>query len=177
MREPTFLILTALTGSGPLHGYGIVQQVSARSGGRVTLLPGTLYTALDRLVAQGLVEHDRDEAVDGRLRRYYRLTGDGRTALGPAGFALANLAYAATVVLWGPPIAMSAPALLGHHLAEDHAGRHPLREWLGQPTFALFLLAGAMTAGAGLGIAALPHTQVPRAGSYPGTTTAPARRP
>ena len=81
MREPTFLILTALTGSGPLHGYGIVQQVSALSGGRVTLLPGTLYTALDRLVAQGLVEHDRDEAVDGRLRRYYRLTHDGRTAL------------------------------------------------------------------------------------------------
>jgi DNA-binding PadR family transcriptional regulator len=68
-------------GGGPLHGYGIVQQVSTLSGGRVTLLSGTLYTALDRLVAQGPAEHDRDAAVDGRLRRYHRLTGDGRTAL------------------------------------------------------------------------------------------------
>lgn len=81
MREPTFLILTALAGGESRHGYGIVRQVATLSGGRVSLLPGTLYTALDRLVAQGLVEHDRDEAVDGRLRRYYRLTSAGRTAL------------------------------------------------------------------------------------------------
>ncbi|HEU5111278.1 MAG TPA: helix-turn-helix transcriptional regulator [Micromonosporaceae bacterium] len=80
MREPTFLILTALAG-GPRHGYGIVQDVAALSGGRVTLLPGTLYTALDRLTAQGLVERDREEVIDGRLRRYYRLSAAGLAAL------------------------------------------------------------------------------------------------
>jgi DNA-binding PadR family transcriptional regulator len=80
MREPTFLILTALAGS-PRHGYGIVQEVGALSDGRVSLLTGTLYTALDRLAAEGLVEHDRDEEVDGRVRRYYRLTAEGLTAL------------------------------------------------------------------------------------------------
>ncbi|SCE68730.1 Transcriptional regulator PadR-like family protein [Micromonospora viridifaciens] len=80
MREPTFLILTALA-AGPRHGYGIIQEVVALSEQRVTLLPGTLYTALDRLTAQGLVEPDREEVVDGRLRRYYRLTPGGLDAL------------------------------------------------------------------------------------------------
>jgi DNA-binding PadR family transcriptional regulator len=80
MREPTFLILTALAGE-PRHGYGIVREVQALSGGRVSLLTGTLYTALDRLTAEGLVEPDHEEEVDSRLRRYYRLTAAGLTAL------------------------------------------------------------------------------------------------
>ena len=44
------------------------------SGGRVRLRPGALYTALDRLRADELIGVDREEVVDGRLRRYYRLT-------------------------------------------------------------------------------------------------------
>ncbi|WP_203662607.1 PadR family transcriptional regulator [Actinocatenispora rupis] len=80
MREPTFLILTALA-DGPRHGYGVIKDVSELSAGRITLLAGTLYTALDRLTAEGLVEPDHEERVDGRLRRYYRLTDTGRTAL------------------------------------------------------------------------------------------------
>ncbi|RKN49023.1 PadR family transcriptional regulator [Micromonospora costi] len=94
MREPTFLILTALAG-GPRHGYGIIREVTTLSEGRVTLLPGTLYTALDRLTAQGHVAHDRDETVDGRLRRYYRLTPDGRRALEVETVRLRQLATAA----------------------------------------------------------------------------------
>ncbi|WP_344616454.1 PadR family transcriptional regulator [Dactylosporangium salmoneum] len=80
MREPTFLILTALADS-PRHGYGIVQEISALSDGRVSLLTGTLYTALDRLTAEGLIEPDHEEEVDGRVRRYYRLTAEGLAAL------------------------------------------------------------------------------------------------
>ena len=80
MREPTFWILTVLA-SGPRHGYGVIQQVSQLSGGAVTLQAGTLYAALDRLAAEGLVEVDRDEVVDGRTRRYYLLTDDGADAL------------------------------------------------------------------------------------------------
>ena len=76
LREPTFLILTALAES-PQHGYGIMTDVERISGGRVKLRPGTLYAALDRVVAEGLVEADREEVVDGRLRRYYRLTPPG----------------------------------------------------------------------------------------------------
>ncbi|GAB3157022.1 hypothetical protein GCM10027290_56330 [Micromonospora sonneratiae] len=82
LREPTFLILTALARE-PMHGYGIIGEVKALSTGRLSLRPGTLYGALDRLLDEGLVESDREEIVDGRLRRYYRLTdlgGDMLTA-------------------------------------------------------------------------------------------------
>jgi DNA-binding PadR family transcriptional regulator len=80
MQEPTFLILTALADEAR-HGYGVMQEVTALSAGRVTLRPGTLYAALDRLVAEGLVAVEREEVVASRLRRYYRLTGAGATAL------------------------------------------------------------------------------------------------
>ena len=80
VQEPTFLILTALAAE-PLHGYGIIQSVTALSDGEVKLRPGTLYGALDRLAEQGLVAVDREEAVSGRLRRYYRLSDSGASAL------------------------------------------------------------------------------------------------
>jgi DNA-binding PadR family transcriptional regulator len=80
VQEPTFLILAALAAQ-PRHGYGIVQAVADLSTGEVKLRPGTLYGALDRLTEQGLTEVDHEEAVEGRLRRYYRLTSDGSAAL------------------------------------------------------------------------------------------------
>jgi DNA-binding PadR family transcriptional regulator len=76
MHEATFLILTALA-AGTQHGYGIISEVAEISGERVRLRAGTLYTALDRLRADGLIEVDREEIVDNRLRRYYRLTPEG----------------------------------------------------------------------------------------------------
>jgi DNA-binding PadR family transcriptional regulator len=80
MREPTFFILTALAGP-PLHGYGVMRSVQELSDGRLVLRAGTLYAALDRLMEEGLLAVDREEVTDGRLRRYYRLTNDGTTAL------------------------------------------------------------------------------------------------
>lgn len=81
MQEATFLILTALAG-GSQHGYGIITDVEQISDGRVRLRAGTLYTALDRLRADGLIDVDREEVVDSRLRRYYRLTPPGQKRLG-----------------------------------------------------------------------------------------------
>jgi DNA-binding PadR family transcriptional regulator len=80
LREPTFLILTALA-RAPMHGYGLITEVAGLSGGRVSLRPGTLYGALDRLADDGLVELDREEVVDGRARKYYRLTDAGDASL------------------------------------------------------------------------------------------------
>ncbi|MEO3769181.1 helix-turn-helix transcriptional regulator [Micromonospora sp. B9E7] len=80
LREPTFLILAALAAE-PMHGYGLIREVAVLSEGRLSLRPGTLYGALDRLVDAGLVQVDREETVDGRLRRYYRLAPAGDTAL------------------------------------------------------------------------------------------------
>jgi DNA-binding PadR family transcriptional regulator len=80
MQEATFLILTSLADSSQ-HGYGIINDVAEISGGRVRLRAGTLYTALDRLRMDGLVEVDREEVVEGRLRRYYQLTPSGTKLL------------------------------------------------------------------------------------------------
>jgi DNA-binding PadR family transcriptional regulator len=80
MQEPTFLILTALA-AGPQHGYGIITDAERISGGVTRLQTGTLYMALDRLRSAGLVELDREEVADGRLRRYYRLTPAGTRLL------------------------------------------------------------------------------------------------
>lgn len=80
MREPTFLILTALA-AGAQHGYGIMTDVAQISDGRVRLHAGTLYAVLNRLTTGRLVEFDREEVVDGRLRRYYRLTPQGAQRL------------------------------------------------------------------------------------------------
>jgi PadR family transcriptional regulator PadR len=80
IREPSFFILTALA-ERPLHGYGVMQAVQELSGGRITLRAGTLYAALDRLTEDGLLAVDREEAVEGRLRRYYRITTDGTATL------------------------------------------------------------------------------------------------
>lgn len=95
LREPAFLILTALAGE-PLHGYGIVTEVSKLSQGRVGLRPGTLYGALDRLRDEGLVASDREEVVDGRLRRYYRLTDEGASTLQDAAERMRSHADSAT---------------------------------------------------------------------------------
>lgn len=80
MREPTFLILTALAAER-LHGYGVIQSVSSLSGGRVKLRPGTVYGALDRLETEGLVTSDGEEVEAGRVRRYFQITATGQETL------------------------------------------------------------------------------------------------
>src|ERR1019366_5227855 len=80
MREPTYFVLASLL-DGPMHGYAIIQRAEQLSGGRVRLATGTLYTALDRLTAEGYVELVREEIVNGRVRRCYGLTSLGAGAL------------------------------------------------------------------------------------------------
>jgi PadR family transcriptional regulator len=94
MQEATFLILTALA-AGSQHGYGIISEVTDISGGRVRLRAGTLYTALDRLRADELIDVDREEIVDNRLRRYYRLTPLGGQRLAAEAARLQANAHAA----------------------------------------------------------------------------------
>ena len=80
LNEQRFLILTALA-DGPLHGYAIADEIKTISEGVRTPRPGSLYHALDKLVDAGLVGVDREETVDGRLRRYYKLTERGALEL------------------------------------------------------------------------------------------------
>lgn len=75
-----FQIMLALA-DGQRHGYGVMLEVEERTGGAVSLRPGTLYRALNRMLESGWVEEaeDRpDPELDDERRRYYRLTGLGR---------------------------------------------------------------------------------------------------
>ena len=80
MTEQALYILAALA-EGECHGYGIARDAEELSGGQVRLTAGTLYGALNRLADDGLVEPAGEREVQGRRRRYYRLTGAGRAAL------------------------------------------------------------------------------------------------
>jgi DNA-binding PadR family transcriptional regulator len=73
-------ILAVLAG-GDLHGYAILAEVRALSDGGVRLGTGTMYGALERLQDNGMVRVAAEDVVDGRTRRYYRLTDAGRRAL------------------------------------------------------------------------------------------------
>jgi PadR family transcriptional regulator, regulatory protein PadR len=94
MQEPTFLVLTALL-EEPLHGYAVLQEVERISDGRISMRVGTLYAVLDRLAGEGLIEIASEEVVQGRLRRSYRVTGDGVAALDAETSRLESLASAA----------------------------------------------------------------------------------
>ncbi len=94
MREPTYLVLTALA-AGRRHGYGLIADVEQLSHGRTALRAGTLYAMLDRLVAEGQVVRAGEEIVEGRLRRYYQLSGAGAAELQAAAERLAAVAAVA----------------------------------------------------------------------------------
>jgi DNA-binding PadR family transcriptional regulator len=74
-----FHILLALT-DGPLHGYGVIRDVASRTKGRMQMGTGTLYTAVARLLALGLVAESKNAESPSR-RRNYRLTTVGRRVL------------------------------------------------------------------------------------------------
>ena len=79
LSRDTFHILVALA-DRDRHGYSILQEVEARSGGAVSLHAGTLYRALARLLESELIEELRespDPSNDDERRRYYRLTNRG----------------------------------------------------------------------------------------------------
>jgi DNA-binding PadR family transcriptional regulator len=76
LSAAAFQILLALS-DRDRHGYGVMQEIEERTGGRVRLGPGTLYGALKRMLDDGWVEElEGDE--EGERRRYYRLTAAGR---------------------------------------------------------------------------------------------------
>ena len=75
-----FEILLSLAG-GALHGYAIIQDIAERSGGTLTVRPGTLYRAISRLLDARLIEEVEGpgRSADER-RRYYAMTRAGRQA-------------------------------------------------------------------------------------------------
>jgi len=80
LPSAAFQILLSLA-DDELHGYGIMRQVEEQTNGHIRLGPGTLYSSIQALVEEGLIEEvDRSPASGGgsERRRYYRLTSSGR---------------------------------------------------------------------------------------------------
>ncbi len=80
LTPPVFQILLALSDQ-ERHGYAIMREVSAQTGGQLLLGPGTLYGCLKRMLSAGLVEESEerpDPELDDERRRYYRITDFGR---------------------------------------------------------------------------------------------------
>ena len=74
-----FHLLLALR-DGEQHGYALMQRVEELTDGAVRMGPGTLYGAIKRMLADGLIEESDqrpDPALDDQRRRYYRITATG----------------------------------------------------------------------------------------------------
>jgi DNA-binding PadR family transcriptional regulator len=74
-------LLLAVVASGPAHGYAIIAQLRDRSSGAFDLPEGTVYPALHRLEANGLLRSSWERS-EGRRRRVYAITPKGRRRLG-----------------------------------------------------------------------------------------------
>jgi DNA-binding PadR family transcriptional regulator len=80
LPSAAFQILLSLV-DDDLHGYGIMRQVEQQTNGRMRLGPGTLYSSIQALLEEGLIEElDRSggAAATDERRRYYRLATAGR---------------------------------------------------------------------------------------------------
>jgi DNA-binding PadR family transcriptional regulator len=92
-----FHVLVALADE-PRHGYAIIKDVSARTGGRVELGTGTLYGIIKRLLADGLAVESRTRPPaqdDDERRKYYRLTGFGKRVVAAETERLEAMVHAA----------------------------------------------------------------------------------
>ena len=78
-------IVLSLVKDRPMYGYEMVKAVNARTGGRLEWKEGTLYPALHRLEAEGLIAGRWADApaseAPGRKRKYYSITRRGRAEL------------------------------------------------------------------------------------------------
>ena len=80
--KPVDLELMLALADQELHGYGLVQAISAHTDGLVVLDPGNLYRVIKRLLAEGLIaESDRQTDDAGERRKYYQLTTLGGRVL------------------------------------------------------------------------------------------------
>ncbi len=103
LKTDVLLILLALA-ARPLHGYGIIRDVEARSEGQVILQTGALYRTLRRLLRDRLIEErprPADETSGDGRRRYYQPTPLGRAVLEAETMRMARLVKAARLTADG----------------------------------------------------------------------------
>jgi DNA-binding PadR family transcriptional regulator len=80
LSAAAFYVLAALA-AGERHGYAIIKEIDAITGGEVVLLPGTLYRLIGQLCREKWIVEVRGAPDDDPRRRYYRLSPAGRKGL------------------------------------------------------------------------------------------------
>ena len=91
LSPPVFHVLLAL-GDSAMHGYAMMQAFEAKTDGAETLLPGTLYATIARMVDAKLIEESEPPAdASDRRRRYYRVTAFGREVVAAESERLSRL--------------------------------------------------------------------------------------
>src|SRR4029453_10281470 len=112
LPSATFHILIALA-DGDRHGYAIIQDVEARTGGELKLSAGPLYRSIQRMLEQGLLVETRDRPApedDDERRRYYRITPLGTAVAKAEAKRLTDLIRMARAAgfaprrAWGPHV-------------------------------------------------------------------------
>jgi PadR family transcriptional regulator PadR len=81
LKGNTETLLLSLLINQPMYGYQIIKELKERSQGYFRFKEGTLYPALHRLEAAGLVRGSWERLPSGKERRYYHLTDKGRKLL------------------------------------------------------------------------------------------------
>jgi DNA-binding PadR family transcriptional regulator len=98
----TFHILLTLA-DADRHGYAIIQDVEARTGGKLRLSSGTLYRSIQRMLEQGLLVEPRERPKhDDERRRYYRITPFGAAVARAESRRLAQLVRLARAAGFAP---------------------------------------------------------------------------
>ena len=111
MTETAFWILTALS-AGTRHGYAILSDVKELSDGAMVLRVTTLYASLERLERESRIRITSEEVVDGRARRYYDITDEGRAQLETEAERLAHRAAVAQASMASQPARTHGAAIL-----------------------------------------------------------------
>jgi DNA-binding PadR family transcriptional regulator len=100
----TFHVLLSLA-EDDRHGYGIIQDVAARTSGELRLSAGTLYRSIQRMLEDGLVVEIQERPapeLDDERRRYYRITPFGEKVARAEAGRLRSLVKLARAVGFAP---------------------------------------------------------------------------
>lgn len=81
-KGSTETLVLLLLGQEAMYGYQICQEMTRRSGGYFEMKEGLLYPTLHRMQQDGLLASEWREAENGRRRKYYLITAEGRAVLG-----------------------------------------------------------------------------------------------
>ncbi|MBM3946548.1 MAG: PadR family transcriptional regulator [SAR202 cluster bacterium] len=102
LKGSTETLLLSLVAGEPMYGYQLVKEMEQKSSGYFRFKEGTLYPALHRLEAEGLIASDWRPASNGQLRRYYQITQAGVNRLGSLQHEWRQFARAVDLVVQTP---------------------------------------------------------------------------